>query len=181
MSETYITSVYQSFNSRRKETTMKKVILIMATITSMFANAALLDRTVEFIAAEENFSPTVYSCASGVRTIGYGFTDPALVAKGKITKTEATKILRARVQSDLEWVSSKLPHLTDNQKLAVTSLVYNIGRTRFIRSKAYKCLSEGKMLRALAEMAEFRLTDGKVSKGLVARRSREKVIFVSIS
>lgn len=156
---------------------MKKVILIMAVVTSMFANAALLDRTAEFIAKEENFSSTVYKCSSGKLTIGYGFTDPALVAKGKITKVEAKKILRDRVKADLEWVSSKLPHLTDNQKLAVTSLVYNIGRTRFVRSEAYKCLRDGKMSKALSEMAEFRLADGKVSNGLVARRNRERVIF----
>ena len=156
---------------------MKKVILVMAVVTSMFANAALLDRTVEFIAKEENFSSTVYKCSSGKLTIGYGFTDPALVAKGKITKVEAKKILRDRVKADLEWVGSKLPNLTDNQKLAVTSLVYNIGRTRFMRSEAYKCLRDGKMSKALSEMAEFRLADGKVSNGLVARRNRERVIF----
>jgi len=159
---------------------MKKVILIMIGIAVNVAALAnsVVDAAVEFIAREESFSATPYTCPGGKVTIGYGCTDKEVVAKGKITKAEAEVILRKRVEKEIKWVKEKLPKLTDCQLVAVTSLVFNIGRTRFLRSKAYQYLQTGYLLRAVIEMQEFRMSQGKVSKGLVARRQRERDLFL---
>lgn len=159
---------------------MKKVILIMIGIAVNVAALAdsVVDAAVEFIIREESFSATPYTCPGGKVTIGYGCTDKEVVARGKITKAEAEVILRKRVEKEIRWLHQELPKLTDCQLVAVTSLVFNIGRTRFLKSKAYQCLKAGYLLRAVMEMQEFRLSKGKVCKGLVARRQRERNLFL---
>ena len=158
---------------------MKKVILVMSILASTIlpVSATLLDDATNFIANEETFSPTVYTCPAGKRTIGYGCTDAKVLAKGRISEKEARTILRARVEKELAWVTSLLPYLTNGQKIAVTSLVFNIGRTRFIKSQAYQRLKERKLLRAMHEISEFRLVKGKICQGLVDRRKRELSLF----
>lgn len=159
---------------------IKKVLFIMTTLIEAAVAADVVNDATEFIAAEEGFSATPYICLGGQTTIGYGCADKAVVAKGKITKAEAKKVLKAKVTEDLAWLKRLLPKLNNNQLVAVLSLVYNIGRGRFLRSKAYQCLKAGTMLRAVNEMEEFRLVNGKVNTGLVARRQRERIKFLSV-
>lgn len=158
---------------------IKKVLFIMATLIEAAVAADVVNDATEFIAAEEGFRATPYTCLGGQTTIGYGCADKAVVAKGKITKAEAKKVLKAKVSEDLAWLKRLLPKLNNNQLVAVSSLVYNIGRGRFLRSKAYQCLKAGTLLRAVNEMEEFRLVNGKVNAGLVARRQRERIKFLS--
>ena len=159
---------------------IKKVLFIMATLIEAAVTADVVNDATEFIAAEEGFRATPYTCLGGQTTIGYGCADKAVVAKGSITKAEAKKVLKAKVKEDLLWLKVRLPRLNNNQLVAVESLVYNIGRTRFLRSEAYQCLKDGHLLRAVNEMEEFRLVNGNVNEGLVARRQRERIKFLSV-
>ena len=160
---------------------MKKVITIMTALASISALAVgVIDDATDFIAAEESFRATPYTCPGGQLTIGYGCTDADVVAKGKITKAEARTVLRKRVEKEINWLHAQAPKLNNNQLVAVTSLLFNIGRTRFINSKAFQYLKEGHMLRAVNEMSEFRLSQGQISNGLVARRARERMKFLSV-
>ena len=158
---------------------MKKVLAIMTVLANTAALAVgVIDTATDFIAAEESFRPTPYVCPGGQVTIGYGCADKDVVAKGKITEAEARAVLRKRVELEINWLHKEMPYLTSNQLIAVTSLVFNIGRTRFIKSQAYQCLKTGHLLRAVREMEEFRLCKGKVNQGLVARRARERQLFL---
>ena len=61
---------------------MKKMILtlVVATLSVVaFAN----ETAVAFIKLNEGFKSEVYTCTAGKKTIGYGFTSKAIVAKGK--------------------------------------------------------------------------------------------------
>ena len=157
---------------------MKKVLLMAVALVAQVLSAELIDAVTDFIAKEEGFRATPYTCPGGQRTIGYGCADAAVVAKGKITREEARAVLRKRVTEELQWIRSRIPGLNDNQLIAVCSLRYNIGKTRFVNSKAYQYLRAGKLLRAVEEMGEFRLIDGKINQGLVDRRARERAIFL---
>ena len=159
---------------------MKKVFIIMTVLANTLSALAVgvIDAATDFIAAEETFRATPYMCPGGQLTIGYGCTDKAVLAKGKLTQAEARAVLRKRVEKEINWLHQEIPHLTGNQLVAVTSLVFNIGRPKFLRSKAYQCLKSRHLLRAVHEMEEFRLCQGKVSRGLVARRARERQVFL---
>ena len=50
--------------------------------------------TVKFLKQHEGFKDSTYTDGNGVATIGYGFTDSALVKKGKISRVAADARLR---------------------------------------------------------------------------------------
>jgi GH24 family phage-related lysozyme (muramidase) len=156
---------------------MKKVVVIVMSLMNIVLEASVVDKAVNFIATEENFVATPYICPGGQRTIGYGCTDEDVLAKGKVTKDEAKAILKKRVELEMRWLKFKCPNLNNNQLAAVTSLLYNLGRTKFSKSMTFKCLVAGNYEQAKKEWAEFRLSGGKVSNGLVARRTRELALF----
>lgn len=159
---------------------MKKVVIMVASMmmTMQMTMADAVDAATDFIAREEGFRARTYICPGGGRTIGYGCTDPEIVAKGWITEPEARDVLRKRVAKELRWIRSRIPGLTEGQEVAVCSLVYNVGHPKFLRSKAYAALVAGKMLEGIREMTGFCKVGGKVSPGLQARRERERKVFL---
>lgn len=64
-----------------------------------------------------------------------------------------------------------------NQQLALLSLRYNIGENAFNSSTLLKLLNSGNYDGASARFAEWRLSEGMINKGLVARRERERQLF----
>ena len=181
-SETYITSMLYSLLTvtPTKGNNMKKVVTTMAAMlmTMSMAMADAVDAATDFIAREEGFRARTYICPGGGRTIGYGCTDPDVLAKGYVTEPEAKEILRTRVRKELAWINKRIPNLTEGQQIAVVSLVYNVGHPKFLRSKAYAALVAGKMLEGIREMTGFCKVGGKVSPGLQARRERERKVFL---
>jgi lysozyme len=70
----------------------------------------------------------------------------------------------------------KVP-INKNQQLALLSLRYNIGETAFNNSTLLRLLNEGNYDAASTRFAEWRLSEGMINKGLVARRERERQLF----
>lgn len=64
-----------------------------------------------------------------------------------------------------------------NQQLALLSLRYNIGENAFNNSTLLKLLNSGNYDGAASRFAEWRLSEGLINKGLVARRERERQLF----
>ena len=105
------------------------------------------ERLIEFIKMHEGFSPTVYTCAGGKKTIGYGHvvTDSSVQT---ITQNSAEFLL----QSDLFKIRRKLIQdlggvlITQGQFEALMSLSYNCGdlkkvaKTSFSHSFYNPCL-----------------------------------------
>lgn len=120
-----------------------------------------------------------YKCPAGVWTIGYGsthYSDGTPIKDGDtITKETAEALL-------LHYVVNEIyPHirdltLTDNQKEALCSLIYNIGWSAFSKSKCYKAIKAGDMCTAYVEW-EWIKGGGKVLPGLIKRRAEEKYLF----
>lgn len=98
------------------------------------------DHTVNFLKQHEGFKDTTYLDGNGIPTIGYGFTDSALVKKGRISKSEADRQLVREIEKR-EGRLSKLKNwnnLSEDSKTALRSYYYNypagFGKdTKFIR------------------------------------------------
>ena len=128
----------------------------------------------------EGFSAKPYLCPAGVPTIGYGSTHysdgtPVALKDKPITKQEAEALLLHYVINEIH------PHLrdltlTDNQKEALVSLIYNIGWPAFAKSKCYKAIKRGDICTAYVEW-EWIKGGGKVLPGLIKRRAEEKYLF----
>jgi lysozyme len=71
----------------------------------------------------------------------------------------------------------KVP-VNKNQQLALLSLRYNIGETAFNNSTLLRLVNSGNYDAAAGRFAEWRLSEGMINKGLVARRERERELFV---
>jgi lysozyme len=113
-----------------------------------------------------------------VWTIGWGHTKD--VHPGQtISIAEAEALLR----QDVTWVETAIDAfvtapLSQNQRNALGSLIFNIGATQFAKSTVRRKLN----LRDYAGCADaFRMwnkQDGKVLKGLVRRREQERSLFL---
>lgn len=110
-------------------------------------------------------------------TIGYGHTsdDHLQVTPGlKINESRADAALRHDANEAGETVNSlvKVP-LTDNQRGALISFVFNVGAGQFKKSTLLKRLNRGEYDAVPAELAKWKYNDGKVMQGLVNRRAAE--------
>ena len=128
---------------------------------------------ISMIAKHEGFRSNVYKCPGGRLTIGYGFTDESLVAKGTITRAEADKILGKKVREELKFLRSKVSGLTPKQEAACVSWIYNLGRGNFLKSTFYKKLQAKDFTAAAAECNKWVYSNGTKLNGLVKRRAAE--------
>lgn len=110
-------------------------------------------------------------------TIGYGHTSDAFmkVYKGqKITQEQA----EAALEHDLGEAEAivlrlvKVP-LTDGQRGALTSFVFNVGEGNFSKSTLLKRLNAGDYEAVPGQLAKWVKNDGKTMQGLVNRRAAE--------
>lgn len=69
--------------------------------------------------------------------------------------------------------------LNKNQQLALISLRYRIGPGYFNESTLLKELNKGNYQRASEEFKNWRLSEGQIVQGLVARAERERVRFLT--
>ena len=68
--------------------------------------------------------------------------------------------------------------MNDNQKAALTSLIYNIGPTAFKNSTLLEKLNKGDIKGAADEFDVWIKYKGEDDKGLINRRAREKKEFL---
>lgn len=136
---------------------------------------------LDLIKNYEGFRELPYKCSAGKDTIGYGTRlDYYPECKGKkFTEQEATKYLIKTVNDHIVPVIKKhvkVP-LNQNQINALISLLYNIGEDNFVKSNLLKDINKGDEEGIKKNWSEFRLADGKVSPGLVKRRTEEIQLF----
>lgn len=137
----------------------------------------------EFIAQWEGFRAEPYRCPAGVWTIGHGTTrypDGRAVTEGDpaCAHKQAMEWLKHDI-ADAEAavkVYVKVP-LTDAQRVALVSFVYNLGPAALGRSTLLRLLNRGFKGDAAREFGKWVLAGGQRLPGLVKRRAAEAALF----
>ncbi len=126
-----------------------------------------------------------YRDSARLPTIGYGATFyldnlPVTMSSPPISKEEADTLLRRDIgwaeRGVIKYISSPL---TDNEFAALTSFTYNLGRGALQRSTLRSMLNRGDYMGAANEFPKWRRAGGKIIRGLVIRRARERKLFLS--
>ena len=132
---------------------------------------------VDLIKESEGFRAEAYKCPAGVISIGYGSThyqDGTPVKEGDtITREKAEELLNWYCDTQIKYPRKDL---SDNQKSALCSLIYNIGQYAFDKSKCKKAIVAGDWVEAHRQW-DWITANGKVLPGLVIRRQKEKELF----
>ena len=132
---------------------------------------------VDLIKESEGFRAEAYKCPAGVISIGYGSThyqDGTPVKEGDtITREKAEELLHWYCNTQIKYPRKDL---SDNQKSALCSLIYNIGQYAFDKSKCKKAIVAGDWAEAHRQW-DWVTANGKILPGLVIRRQKEKELF----
>ena len=149
------------------------------------------DNGLRLIQEFESFEPKPYLDSAKVWTIGYGST---YYPNGKkvtkfdkpINRLYAETIQRNVIKNDFEPVINELLEkeiasgfITQNMYDAIISLTYNIGVNGFKRSSVLRLLKQGDKQNAGDAFLLWNKAGGKVLKGLVNRRKKERELFLS--
>lgn len=131
----------------------------------------------------ESFSEVAYKCPAGYWTYGYGSrykVDGTPVKEGDtISKLGAEALLNDYLIKNVYPIFKKIPYqLTQRQKDAISSLVFNVGVNSFLKSKCFKAICE-KDFENIFRQWDWIKIGGVVSKGLVKRRSEELALLLA--
>lgn len=123
-----------------------------------------------------------YQDEVGVWTIGYGQTGPNIKAGLVWTQEQADAALEHYLFA-LEGVLEGLIDVpvNESQQAALTSLAYNIGTSAFAKSTLLRLLNTGDYAGAAERFADWCHTGGRISVGLLARRTAERALFLRTS
>ena len=120
-----------------------------------------------------------YQDSVGVWTIGYG----AIYTQGNrrvtantkpITEATAQRMLRRDAAKRYDRIVKKLrPNASQGARLAFSSLAFNMGAGRIIKSEAMRFYNAGHMATAEMHYKQWRKAGGRILQGLVNRRAKE--------
>ncbi|SPP31305.1 Lysozyme RrrD [Arsenophonus endosymbiont of Aleurodicus floccissimus] len=143
--------------------------LVTAMAGSAVAIAAVL------VQWHEGMMHKPYKDGGDVLTVCYGHTGKEVTPSKRYTDAECQALLERDLKAAMVVVETHVTvPLTEMQKAALTSFIYNVGSGAFARSTLLKKLNAGDMRGACDEMRRWKYDEGKVSKGLVNRRAVER-------
>ena len=131
---------------------------------------------IKLICKWEEFRGYAYVCPAGLWTIGYGHT-VGVKPTDKIDLAQGEAYLRQDLEIVERCLNSLKLELNQNQYDALCSLIFNIGIGNFKRSTLLKYLQAKQYDKASSEFLKWRKANGKVLKGLEARRKDEQELF----
>lgn len=134
---------------------------------------------INFIKEREGCRLTAYPDSGGVSTIGYGHTGPEVKAGLIWSQTQADAALAADVMKAEAAVNDlvKVP-LSENQRAALTSFVFNLGQPHFQSSTMLTLLNQRDYMGAAHQFQRWDFADSKEVKGLLIRRFYEAILFL---
>lgn len=135
--------------------------------------------TLDLIKSFEGCKLKAYKDPVGVWTIGYGHTKG--VKSGQtITQAQAEAMLLEELEQDYERAVDDLVtvDLNENQRGALVSFTYNVGRENLSRSTLLKYINAEKFSAAADEFRKWNRAKGQVLTGLTRRRAAEKALFL---
>jgi lysozyme len=136
----------------------------------------VINLAADMIKRWEGFSSTPYYCAAGVRTIGYGDTDPIIVDQGYISEEEAEQYLINRIEIIRTKIQTRLvAPVSDTKLVALISFYYNLGPSNF--DNIARRINNGRIKEAGDAILLYDKCDGHSLKGLRNRRLEEQYLF----
>jgi lysozyme len=129
----------------------------------------------------EGLRLTAYRCPAGLWTCGFGHTCD-VTEQTTCTAEEAEKWLAEDLREAERIVSGYVTApLTDNQRAALESFVYNVGAGAFRKSTLLRKLNAGDYPGVAAEFERWVHASGHKEPlpGLVKRRAAERELFLS--
>jgi len=136
----------------------------------------VINLAADMIKRWEGFSSTPYYCAAGVRTIGYGDTDPIVVDQGYISEEEAEQYLINRIEIIRNKIQTRLAApVSDTKLVALISFYYNLGPSNF--DNIARRINNGRIKEAGDAILLYDKCDGHSLKGLRNRRLEEQYLF----
>lgn len=135
---------------------------------------------IDLIKGFEGFLPGPYQDVAGVWTNGYGHTHGVTQDTPPVTEEEAT-INLGNDLFDAEYAVNLYVNvpLTDNQFDALVSFTFNLGGGALEHSTLLKKLNSRDYAGAAEEFGKWVYAGGKVSNGLIARRAKEREVFLT--
>ena len=144
------------------------------------------EKGLDLIKQFEGFSAKPYLDVALVPTIGYGLTHyidgrKVTMDDHEMTKETATYMLENQVDKLYGQAVSAYAtgETTQNQFDALTSFAYNLGTGALRGSTLLRKHNAGKNDEAANEFGKWIHAGGRVIKGLVARREKEKELYLS--
>lgn len=144
---------------------------------------------LELIKKFEGFSSTPYICPAGYWTIGYGHRinynedihgSMDIFKKQGVLQSYAEDLLKQDLISAERAVNKLITStLNENQFSALVSFVFNLGSGRLQSSTLRMKLNRGDYEGAADELLKWTKGGGRTLKGLVARRTEERRLFLS--
>lgn len=143
----------------------------------------LTAKGLDMIRRHEGFSPVIYTCPAGYRTIGHGHVvlrhEQDRFAAG-ITPDEAMALLRLDAELAERSVSRlvNLP-LSDGRYDALVSFTFNLGAGALQRSALRRKVNRGEHEAVPAELMKWIWAGGRRLPGLLRRRREEAACYAS--
>lgn len=137
------------------------------------------DKGLALIKRFEGFSPRVYICPAGKKTIGWGHV---LIGGEKfsrgISPAKAEEILKIDVRVAERFVIT-LPYLTQERFDALVSFAFNVGVDNLRRSTLLKKHNRKEFEGAADQFMRWVYVDGEPLEGLRRRREEERKLYLS--
>jgi lysozyme len=133
-----------------------------------------LTAAVGLVAGFEGLKQYAYRDAVGIPTICYGHTGPDVKFGSLKSREECANLL----ESDLMVAYDGLRYctnvrLTDGERIAYTSFVFNVGAQKYCRSTINRKLHSGDRIGACYELRKWVYAGNQRLPGLVKRRESE--------
>lgn len=130
------------------------------------------------IAGFESYRAQPYRDSAGLPTVCIGHLDPDLDMSQIHTEAECRALFREDLAIAEAAVSAsvRVP-LTENQRAALVSFVFNVGAGAFQRSTLLRKLNAGDYEGAAREFDRWTNSGGQRVQGLVNRRAQERALF----
>jgi len=141
---------------------------------SYFAKAS------ELIKEFEGLKLKAYRCPAGVLTIGWGHTGSDVHSGMEISLEEAESFLMDdMMEADQAIFDYCEVDLSDNERAALISFIFNLGAGAFRTSTLLRLLNIGDHNAASKQFARWTKAKGMELPGLVRRREAERKLFVT--
>jgi len=152
------------------------------------AAVSIAQRAAAFATPFEGTFLEAYADPAGVWTIGTGSiwdrrnTPPTRVTQHTPPIDAATAL--AWLAEEMTEAVGYVAHyvtvpITDNQRVALTDLIYNIGAGNFASSRLLRSLNSGDITGASDYFLDWTMAGGHQLRGLVRRRAAERTLFMT--